>query len=271
MNNNKGGSFKPKKVYFSQVSNHALRDSNLSLKAKGLYALIQSYITIENFILYKNTLKKACLEGDTSFESGWKELKDKGYLIQEKHQNSDGTFYYLYDLLDIPNHTPKTEGMDNLGNGNGGIYSYTNSINTDLNNTEKYKVYKGDTTTSRDKAFSFDILNKQIDKIFKENYENEYIGNLTIGDVKELFVIFYEIGNYRRGIKPTRLKNEQVENIIESLYCIGDDEFEPTLEDYKLIIEDYFKQDFPNCDYGINHFASGDVILMRCYSLRDYF
>lgn len=134
--------------------------------------------------------------------------------------------------------------------------------------TTSYKVYKGDVTTSRDKAFSFDILNKQIDKIFKENYENEYIGNLTIEDVKELFVMFYEIGNCRRGTKPTRLKNEQVENIIESLYRIGDDEFEPSLEDYKLIIEDYFKQDFPNCDYGINHFISGDVLLMRYYNLE---
>ena len=48
------GTFRKKKIYFSQVSNEALRDENLSLKAKGLYALIQSYITIENFILYKD-------------------------------------------------------------------------------------------------------------------------------------------------------------------------------------------------------------------------
>jgi hypothetical protein len=45
------GSFRKKKTYFSQVSNEALRDNTLSLKAKGLYALIQSYITIENFTL----------------------------------------------------------------------------------------------------------------------------------------------------------------------------------------------------------------------------
>ena len=38
--NNDNGSFKGKKVYFSQVSNHAIRDNTLSLKAKGLYSLI---------------------------------------------------------------------------------------------------------------------------------------------------------------------------------------------------------------------------------------
>lgn len=44
---------RPKNPYFSQVSNVALRDSRLSLKAKGLYSLIESYITMENYVLYK--------------------------------------------------------------------------------------------------------------------------------------------------------------------------------------------------------------------------
>jgi hypothetical protein len=52
------GVFRKKKVYFAQVSNEALRNSKLSLKAKGLYSLIQSYITIENFILYKKVIYK---------------------------------------------------------------------------------------------------------------------------------------------------------------------------------------------------------------------
>lgn len=161
MNNNKSGSFKPKRVYFSQVSNHALRDKGLSLKAKGLYSLIQSYVTIENFTLYKNTLKKVCLEGNTSFESGWKELKDKGYLLQERHQNPDGTFYYLYELLDIPNHPPETEGMDNAGSGNGGIYSKTNFNNTDLNNT--YKNHLHDLENRGDLHFLKDIESEYVD------------------------------------------------------------------------------------------------------------
>lgn len=137
--NTKNGAFRKKKVYFSQVSNVALRDNNLSLKAKGLYALIQSYITIEDFVLYKTTLKKQCIEGEKAFESTWKELKDAGYLIQyrlqDKTPNEEGkvlnTFYYEYELLDAPDvelaakahgsqnrktkeektHTPKKVGM----------------------------------------------------------------------------------------------------------------------------------------------------------------
>ena len=153
----KKGGFRKKKNKFTQVSNEALRDTNLSLKAKGLYALIQSYLTIENFTLYKSTLKSVCVEGEKAFESTWKELKDAGYLVQYRLQDPETkTFYYEYDLLDesdtelatevhasqnrktknekaIP---PKREVMDNRYDGKGGEYN-----NTYINNT--YSMYVG--------------------------------------------------------------------------------------------------------------------------------
>ena len=174
METNRSGQFRKKKIYFTQVSNVALRDSSLSLKAKGLYALIQSYLTIEDFTLYKNTLKKHLKEGEKAFESAWKELKDAAYLIQYRLQDSKTKqFYYEYELLDEPNielaneihnsqnrkkhveksHTPKKvgmgkkdeksqkaiptkkEGMDNRYSGKVGVYNNTNLNNTNLNNT----------------------------------------------------------------------------------------------------------------------------------------
>lgn len=174
METNRSGQFRKKKIYFTQVSNVALRDSSLSLKAKGLYALIQSYLTIEDFTLYKNTLKKHLKEGEKAFESTWKELKDAAYLIQYRLQDpKTKQFYYEYELLDEPNielankihnsqnrkkheeksHTPKKvgmgekdekskkaiptkrEGMDNGYSGKVGVYNNTNLNNTNLNNT----------------------------------------------------------------------------------------------------------------------------------------
>ena len=173
METNRSGQFRKKKIYFTQVSNVALRDSSLSLKAKGLYALIQSYLTIEDFILYKNTLKKHLKEGEKAFESTWKELKDAAYLIQYRLQDpKTKQFYYEYELLDEPNielankihnsqnrkkheeksHTPKKvgmgekdeknkkaiptkrEGMDNGYSGKVGVHNNTNLNNTNLNN-----------------------------------------------------------------------------------------------------------------------------------------
>lgn len=135
----KSGAFKKKKVYFSQVSNVALRDNSLSLKAKGLYALIQSYITIENFTLYKTTLLKQCKESDHAFESAWKELKDHGYLIQTKYGDPEThCFCYEYELLDVPSQGVVFQGVDNPPCGKVGVYNKTDLNNTDLNN--KYKT-----------------------------------------------------------------------------------------------------------------------------------
>lgn len=143
MNNN--GKFRQKKVFFTQVSNDALRDPSLSLKAKGLYSLIQSYITLENFILYKNTLKQVCKEGEKAFEASWKELKDRGYLIQYKLRGEKGSFYYEYDLLDY-SQTPKKEGvvkvgMDNGVSGKGGQYNNTYPSNTYFKEKEEEAIF----------------------------------------------------------------------------------------------------------------------------------
>lgn len=135
-----------------------------------------------------------------------------------------------------------------------------------------YKVYKGDVSTSQDfDNYSFDILDKQIEKFMDTNYEYGYIGNLTTDDIKKFFKMYYSYGNEFRGINPTKLKSSQLENIITSIACIGEVDYEPTIQDYRLIIIDYFNQDFPDCDYGINHFISGDILLMRYYNLEHLF
>ena len=96
------GRFRKKKSNFSIVYNTAIHDSNISLKAKGLYTLIQSYITIEGFTLYKSFLRSKCRDGEKAFESGWKELKESGYLKQYKMREGSNRFYYEYELLDEP-------------------------------------------------------------------------------------------------------------------------------------------------------------------------
>lgn len=89
------------KVPFVPISQVVAKDKELSLKAKGLYLLIQSYITIPNFKLYKSYLMSVCVEGQCSFDSAWNELKEKGYLKTYKVAKSDAKgFYYEYELLD---------------------------------------------------------------------------------------------------------------------------------------------------------------------------
>lgn len=109
------GRFRKKRSNFAQVSNAVLRNPEISLKAKGLYSLIQSYITLDNFILYKSFLQKQCKEGNHAFVSAWKELKDNGLLIQYKLKTESGEFYYEYELLDKPKNKSHIDNpyMDN--------------------------------------------------------------------------------------------------------------------------------------------------------------
>ena len=97
----KSGTFR-KKTNFAAVSNSALKDPKLSLKAKGLYSVIQSYITMPDIELKKSKLRALCQEGEKAFETVWKELKEAGYLkIYRSPTGEDDQFKYEYELLDM--------------------------------------------------------------------------------------------------------------------------------------------------------------------------
>ena len=158
------GRFRQKRVNFSMISNEILHDNTVSLKAKGLYCIIQSYVTIPNFVLYKSHLLKNCKEGSKAFETAWKELKDAGYLIQYRIRDKKGQFIYEYDLLDVAkkpypqnrcmaissvSHTPKNGGMDcpatDFPNGeNRGYINNTNLNNTNPNNININHINRAD-------------------------------------------------------------------------------------------------------------------------------
>jgi hypothetical protein len=100
------GKFRRKKNKFAQISNIALQDNGLSLKAKGLYSLIQSMITMPDADLRIWKIRVKCKEGEKSFSSAWKELKDAGYLKQYRiPDGKKGAFRYEYDLLEEPDLT----------------------------------------------------------------------------------------------------------------------------------------------------------------------
>jgi hypothetical protein len=89
---------------FWSMPNLVADDITLSLKAKGLYLLIQCCIEDPEFDFnhYKPALMAKCKEGSDAFDSTWKELKKAGYLKQHRisHGNSENKgFHYEYELL----------------------------------------------------------------------------------------------------------------------------------------------------------------------------
>lgn len=86
---------------FTVTGNTLTRDSSVSLKAKGLYLLIMSYITYQNISLTKSFLLKQCKEGKKCFDSTWDELKEAGYLKAYFMPSKKG-WKTEYELLDEP-------------------------------------------------------------------------------------------------------------------------------------------------------------------------
>lgn len=82
---------------FGQTPLELLNKSDVSLKAKGLFAYLQAKPEGWNFSM--EAMSNQLLEGIKSIRSGLKELENAGYLIRDNKQNNSGiweTDYYLY-------------------------------------------------------------------------------------------------------------------------------------------------------------------------------
>lgn len=84
---------------FSIVSNAIIRDTNLSLKARGLFILMLSLP--EGWEFSVRGLSKIAGEGLDSIRSGLKELEKQGYLLRQRERKADGRLgdmeYTLYE------------------------------------------------------------------------------------------------------------------------------------------------------------------------------
>lgn len=102
--------------------NDIARCSALSLKAKGLYMLIETYI--EDGEIKKSLLMNQCKEGERGFDSAWNELKHKGYLKLHVYPVGRDMFRYEYELLDAPDISD-------------GVYLYRYDKNGNVTSTNK--------------------------------------------------------------------------------------------------------------------------------------
>lgn len=257
---------------------------SVSMAAKLMYAIMRDRqdLSIKNNWLDKEghvyfyfdcrALAELCNVSTSTINRYKKELIKAELLIDIRQGQGNPNKMYILKPESIDNtmnsHINYSSVAENV------ILDYSKTLqsetlysDTELNDTESLKGYKGSDKSPRS-VFSFDILDKQIEKIMNSISNNGVIGNLDTNDIKEFFRMYYNYGGHMRNIEPAKLKNEQIENIITSIAYIDKADYNPSLDDYKKILIDYFNQDFPNCDYGINHFVGGDVLLMRYYNLQ---
>ena len=86
---------------YTVMSNHHLRNTNLSLKAKGLLSLMLSLP--ENWDYTTKGLARICKDGVDSICAGVRELEEQGYVIRERVRNPNGQLGAIeYTILERP-------------------------------------------------------------------------------------------------------------------------------------------------------------------------
>lgn len=83
---------------FTQIPNAWLRDGRLSLKARGLLALLTSHRP--GWVVTMETLQEENPEGREAIRNAIRELEAHRYLVVEKRHGADGRWTYDYVLTD---------------------------------------------------------------------------------------------------------------------------------------------------------------------------
>ena len=99
---------------FTVMSNHHLRDKNLTLKAKGLLSVILSLPDDWKYSIAG--LASICKEGTSAVKSALQELTDAGYVTVTKmypNQTDSGRIEYVYDIHERPQ-APRKQDVENL-------------------------------------------------------------------------------------------------------------------------------------------------------------
>lgn len=100
---------------YTVMSNHHLRNTDLSLKAKGLLSLMLSLP--ENWDYTMKGLARICKDGIDSISGGIRELEAHGYLIRERIRNENGQLGSIeYTILEQPKPPAPIQGAPILEN-----------------------------------------------------------------------------------------------------------------------------------------------------------
>lgn len=132
---------------YTMMSNHHLRDKNLSLKAKGLLSVMFSLPDSWNYSI--TGLCAILKENETAVKSTIKELKATGYLVVDKKkpckEEGRSKFEYIYNIYETPqdvsdnNNNQETffQGIENLPLETPEVEHHPHNKRTDISTTDK--------------------------------------------------------------------------------------------------------------------------------------
>lgn len=177
---------------FTVMSNHHLRNKELSLKAKGLLSYMLSLPDDWDYSLAG--LCAICKENRTAIRSTLKELQLNNYLIIEKTRSTKGYFEYEYLIYEEPQTKEKEPDIEN---------PYVDKPDTE-NKTQINNNKQNDKDDKTKSSFFYDNINYLTKELIKGNYITEddsqiiYYDNLfddllEENEFKDLLIIVHYI------------------------------------------------------------------------------
>lgn len=188
---------------YTVMSNHHLRNTELSLKAKGLLSLMLSLP--ENWDYTTKGLAAICKDGIDSISSCIRELEKHGYIIRERMRNEKGQLTTIeYTILEQPKSAPPErekpirenpvldipaqaepiqENTAQLNTNKSNI----KELNTDISNTYPIKSYQKEPEPAKEKSdrIGYDEV-ETYRQIIKENIEYDILSLRNERDIAML-------------------------------------------------------------------------------------
>lgn len=162
---------------YATVPNDLLNSDKISLKAKGLYAFIQSKPDTWDFSVER--ISKQILEGTTVVSSALRELEAFGYLRRKRFQNASGFWLVEYELNESINPVVENPSKEILVSGNP---VQENPVSGKPTNISKKDFSKKDTNKEIVVKNNRDLL---FEKWFK--YKKEKKQSYTETGIKSLY------------------------------------------------------------------------------------
>ena len=177
---------------YTVMSNHHLRNTELSLKAKGLLSLMLSLP--ENWDYTTKGLAAICKDGIDSISSCIRELEKHGYIIRERMRNEKGQLTTIeYTILEQPKSAPPEREkpirenpvlvipaqaepiQENTAQLNTNK-SNKKELNTDISNTYPIKSYQKEPEPAKEKSdrIGYDEV-ETYRQIIKENIDYDVL------------------------------------------------------------------------------------------------
>lgn len=190
---------------YTVMSNHHLKDINLSLKAIGLLSKILSLTDDWGYTI--KGLCTICKENETAVNSALKELKEHGYLIVEKIKpckENKGRWTYVYSFYEFPQEITES--------------------------TQKPKNDKTKKASKKQDPEIQDLENLPLETLPLETQDLENIP------------LYKSTNKSSTNISSTNLSNPNQSKSVEMIDLIGSDEYEEIYQTVSLNIQyDHFE------------------------------